>query len=182
MVPDSDEALLIALLNSTPVVRSQVVDDLADEVRAAAELRGWGGTGTAAELAAVRAARADLQAVARGERAADVLGAHLTNVAQTPTTDHGRLTWEMTAAPDQLLAARAVLAFFALADQAPGRLRPCQNEACRLFLVDHSRAGIARWCSMAACGNRMKARRHANRTREHSAPDATRRPDDRVVG
>jgi predicted RNA-binding Zn ribbon-like protein len=166
MVPDRYEALLLALLNSTPVVRSQVVDDLADGDTATATLRGWGGTGTTAELAAVRAARADLQTVVRAERPADVLGAHLTNVAQTPTTDDGRLAWQLTAAPHRLLAARAVLAFFALAEQAPGRLRPCENGACRLFLIDHSRAGTARWCSMAACGNRMKARRHANRTRE----------------
>jgi predicted RNA-binding Zn ribbon-like protein len=34
-----------------------------------------------------------------------------------------------------------------------------------LFLIDHSKASSARWCSMAACGNRMKARRHYQRTR-----------------
>jgi predicted RNA-binding Zn ribbon-like protein len=42
----------------------------------------------------------------------------------------------------------------------PGRLRPCANPECRLFLLDESRSGTARWCSMATCGNRLKARRH----------------------
>jgi predicted RNA-binding Zn ribbon-like protein len=32
-------------------------------------------------------------------------------------------------------------------------------------LIDHSKATSARWCSMAVCGNRMKARRHYQRTR-----------------
>jgi predicted RNA-binding Zn ribbon-like protein len=34
-----------------------------------------------------------------------------------------------------------------------------------MFLIDHSKAGTARWCSMAVCGNRMKARRHYQRAR-----------------
>jgi hypothetical protein len=36
---------------------------------------------------------------------------------------------------------------------------------CRLFLLDRSRANKARWCSMATRGNRLKARRHYERTR-----------------
>ena len=161
MVTEQDEALLLTLLNSTPVVRSQIVDDLADQDTATDTLRGWGGSGTTAELTAMRAARADLQSVVRLERSAVVLDTHLAGVAQVPTTDGGRLVWQLTAAPDRLLAARAVLAYFALAELAPGRLRPCENQTCRLFLIDRSRAGTGRWCSMAACGNRMKARRHA---------------------
>ncbi|WP_419707640.1 CGNR zinc finger domain-containing protein [Promicromonospora sp. NFX87] len=33
------------------------------------------------------------------------------------------------------------------------------------FLHDRSNANTARWCSMALCGNRFKARRHYQRTR-----------------
>lgn len=171
MVADQDETLLLALLNSTPVVRAQQVDELADEVVAAANLRGWGGTGTPAELTAVRAARDDLQAVVRAERPPVELRAHLADLTQVPAVDGGRLTWQLAAAPDRLLAVRAVLTFFALVERAPGRLRPCENQACRLFLLDRSRDSRARWCSMAVCGNRMKARRHATRTRrEDSEP------------
>jgi predicted RNA-binding Zn ribbon-like protein len=63
------------------------------------------------------------------------------------------------------LAVRAILTWDALARQSPGRLRPCANGECRLFLIDRSKANAARWCSMAVCGNRMKARRHYQRSR-----------------
>ena len=68
-----------------------------------------------------------------------------------------------------LLPARAVLGWARVAEELPGRLRPCGNEECRLFLLDRSKANRARWCSMATCGNRMKARRHYER---HRAADA----------
>jgi len=48
-------------------------------------------------------------------------------------------------------------------------LRPCANDECRLFLIDHSKANAARWCSMAVCGNRLKARRHYQRVRNMQA-------------
>lgn len=165
MEHDAGEALLLALLNSTPVVAGEQLDELADAERAPERLRAWGGRGTLAELAAVRAVRGDLQAVVRGRRPAQALGRHLAGLVQVPTTDGGHLAWHLQTGQDHLLAARAVLAYFALAEQAPGRVRPCQNVACHLFLLDRSRAGTARWCSMTTCGNRMKARRHADRTR-----------------
>src|ERR1700723_3669273 len=71
----------------------------------------------------------------------------------------GQVSWTLRVAPDRELAVRAVLAWDALARSRPGRLRPCANDECRLFLIDRTRAGTARWCSMALCGNRMKARR-----------------------
>lgn len=40
------------------------------------------------------------------------------------------------------------------------RLRHCANERCLWLFVDESKAGSRRWCSMSACGNRAKARRH----------------------
>jgi predicted RNA-binding Zn ribbon-like protein len=63
-------------------------------------------------------------------------------------------------------AVRAVLAWDELRRTSPGRLRPCENTECALFLIDHSRPNRARWCSMATCGNRMKARRHYERTKK----------------
>lgn len=158
------EALLLAVLNSTPVVDSEALDDLAGD-GAPRRLRTWGGQGTAGELDAVRAVREDLQAVVRGQRPAQELAAHLDGVVQVPTAEDGHLAWRLETGEDRLLVARAVLAYFASVETAPGRLRACGNDACRLFLLDHSRAGTARWCSMATCGNRMKARRHADRTR-----------------
>ena len=56
---------------------------------------------------------------------------------------------------------------------SPGRLRPCANDECQLFLIDHSKPNRARWCSMAVCGNRLKARRHYERTRDRDQPGGT---------
>jgi predicted RNA-binding Zn ribbon-like protein len=51
----------------------------------------------------------------------------------------------------------------ALRRTRPGRLRPCENPECALFLLDRSKPNKARWCSMAVCGNQNKARRYRSR-------------------
>ena len=162
----ADEGFLLALLNSTPVVDGVPTDDLADAARARIWLVGAGGRGTDAELRQVRAVRQALQAVVRGQQPPDVLAPALRDVTRVPAITDGRLTWALSAPADHELAVRAVLAWDALARNRPGRLRPCANDECRLFLIDRSKANAARWCSMAACGNRMKARRHYQRTRD----------------
>ncbi len=45
------------------------------------------------------------------------------------------------------------------------RVRLCANEDCLWLFLDESKAGTRRWCNMAACGNRAKARRHYLRTK-----------------
>jgi predicted RNA-binding Zn ribbon-like protein len=50
-------------------------------------------------------------------------------------------------------------------EEHPGRIRRCANETCVLVFLDTSRNGQRRWCSMASCGNRLKARRHWERSR-----------------
>jgi CGNR zinc finger/Putative stress-induced transcription regulator len=44
-----------------------------------------------------------------------------------------------------------------------GRIRVCAAENCGLLLVDTSRPGRRRWCSMELCGNRTKIRTHRSR-------------------
>jgi predicted RNA-binding Zn ribbon-like protein len=166
---ESGEGFLLGLLNSTPVVDGVPADALADARRARAWLASAGGLGTEAELDHVRGARQLLQAVVRGEQPPDVLATVLHDVSRVPAIADGRITWSLSVAPERELAVRAVLAWDAIGRQHPGRLRPCANDECRLFLIDHSKAGAARWCSMAACGNRMKARRHYQRAR-HAQP------------
>jgi predicted RNA-binding Zn ribbon-like protein len=46
------------------------------------------------------------------------------------------------------------------------RIRICANDTCRWIFYDESRAGRRRWCDMATCGNRAKARRHRERAKE----------------
>jgi predicted RNA-binding Zn ribbon-like protein len=161
----SEEGFLLGLLNSTPVVNGAPADDFADSLRARAWLADAGGLGTEPELQNVRQARQLLQAVVRGEQSPDVLAPLLQGAASIPAISDGRVSWALSVAPERELALRAILAWDALAKNHPGRLRPCANDECRLFLIDHSKAGTARWCSMAGCGNRMKARRHYQRVR-----------------
>jgi predicted RNA-binding Zn ribbon-like protein len=43
------------------------------------------------------------------------------------------------------------------------RVRICASDTCSARFYDRSPAGRRRWCSMARCGNREKARRHRER-------------------
>ena len=44
-----------------------------------------------------------------------------------------------------------------------GRIRVCAADNCGLLLVDTSKSGRRRWCSMEVCGNRAKVRAHRSR-------------------
>lgn len=161
----SDESFLLAVLNSTPIADDGPADLLADSARSTAYLAAAGGLGSPAELTHVLEARRLLQAVVRGEQTPDVLAPFLQDVLYVPAIRDGRLAWTLSAPPERGLAVRAVLTWAALDASNPGRLRPCANDECHLFLIDHSKAGTGRWCSMAVCGNRIKARRHYQRVR-----------------
>ena len=45
-------------------------------------------------------------------------------------------------------------------------LRWCEAADCEWLFLDNSRNRSRRWCDMASCGNRAKARRHYQRARE----------------
>jgi predicted RNA-binding Zn ribbon-like protein len=167
-----DEAFLLELLNTTPVVDGVQRDELSGPA-AAAWLAAHGRSGTTAECRSVRAARDRLQSVVRGEAVPESLAALLGQVTQRPTLDSDGVRWRLDVPSGRTAAVAAVLAWDELRRTSPGRLRPCANEECQLFLIDHSKPNRARWCSMAVCGNRLKARRHYERTR--TAPTRTRR-------
>lgn len=143
-MPVPEEAF-IALLNSAPVVDGTIVETLDDP--------------------ALRRVRDDLHRVIRGEAEPDVLMAHLAGVHRTPAVDDTAqaIRWDLVGPADVLPGAEMVLEWSRVQTELPGRLRPCGNPECNKFLVDHSKPNTARWCSMASCGNRMKARRHARR-------------------
>ena len=48
------------------------------------------------------------------------------------------------------------------------RLKACRHEACVLLFWDTSRNLSRRWCNMATCGNRSKAARHYQKSRNAS--------------
>jgi len=45
-------------------------------------------------------------------------------------------------------------------------VKKCENAACVLFFYDATKNHSRRWCSMSACGNRMKVAAHYQRLRE----------------
>jgi predicted RNA-binding Zn ribbon-like protein len=156
---------LLDLLNSRPLVNGEEQDALGDPARGRRWAREHGGEGSLAELALLREARDALQDVVRGESSPAALSPLLEGVHQIPEITSDGLQWSVKTPPHARLAVEVVLAWAATEKQLPGRLRPCTNDKCQLFLLDRSRANRARWCSMAVCGNREKARRHYERTR-----------------
>lgn len=162
----SDEALLLDLLNSTPVIDGVARDELADPVTAPAWLSSRDlGPANERHLQELRDVRDALQDIVRGERTPQALQPFLTGVGLFPALSENGITWALDTGKTPSAAARAILAWDALRISSPGRLRPCANADCQLFLIDRSKPNTARWCSMAICGNRMKARRHYQRNK-----------------
>ena len=161
--PPADEQLLLNLLNTTPVIDGREQDELADLAAARRFLAANGQEETEREWRGLLELRPVLQAVVRGEQSPRTLAPFLAGVGYWPqATDEG-LDWALHAPEGRMAAAKAVIAWDTLRVSSPGRLRACANPECRLFLIDRSKPNSAKWCSMAVCGNRMKARRHYQR-------------------
>jgi predicted RNA-binding Zn ribbon-like protein len=170
--PD-DEQLMLDLLNSTPVIDGEQRDELEDPVVARRWLTAHGRQPASAEEAqAVLELRPLLQQVVRGTRSPADLAPFVARVAAAAGASPDGIEWSLELPGGRGAAACAVLAWDELRRSSPGRLRPCANPECRLFLIDRSKPNSARWCSMAVCGNRMKARRHYEKTRSEVRSEA----------
>jgi CGNR zinc finger len=169
MVIETDETLLLDLLNTTPVVDGTQRDELADAKAGRRWLAAHGQPASDDEWRAALDARSALQDVVRGDGVPAPLARFVDGVRYRASLDGDGVVWALEPPEGRSAAARAVLTWDALRVSGPGRLRPCANPECRLFLIDHSKPNSARWCSMAVCGNRMKARRHYQRTRRTPA-------------
>jgi len=121
----------------------------------------------ATALAALRDARAAIRAVVARRDDAAALNAVLAHGRLSERlapggperglevdAEHWRVPW---------LAAQNLLE---LLRAGPDRVRRCANDACILHFYDASHGGRRQWCSMASCGNRAKARRHYERSRD----------------
>jgi predicted RNA-binding Zn ribbon-like protein len=171
-----DEDLLLALLNSAPVIDGTPTDTLAG-AKGEEFIARFGGTGSTAERTHIRKMRGCLHDAIRGrDDAPQHLASALDDTVLVPEVTHHGLNWELRTHPDKKISARAAIAWSRVLEEAPGRLRACANDDCNLFLIDRSRPGTAKWCSMATCGNRMKARAHANRKRGAVAQSLSRPP------
>jgi predicted RNA-binding Zn ribbon-like protein len=122
----------------------------------------------ASVLERARAFRADLYGVLRDPARAPAWQAVADQVAAAAQTLHlhraGRtIRWEIAPAADLSapLAATAWSAGELLTSPALRRVRACPGTGCGWLFLDPT--GRRRWCVMAACGNREKARRFAAR-------------------
>ena len=52
-----------------------------------------------------------------------------------------------------------------IAHSETARLKTCEHDDCILFFYDTSKNNARRWCAMATCGNRAKAKTHYARSR-----------------
>ncbi|WP_182347835.1 CGNR zinc finger domain-containing protein [Tomitella gaofuii] len=161
----ADEALLLEVLNSAPRRGEAIAEELtgADGATIARRL---GGTGAEQEVRLLRRTRDAIQALVRGhDEATTALQELMDSTILTPDVTPAGIRWGLDAPADMVPAARIAQAWSTVSEARPGRLKACANEECNLFLIDRTRPGTAKWCSMAVCGNRMKARAHASRAR-----------------
>jgi predicted RNA-binding Zn ribbon-like protein len=56
--------------------------------------------------------------------------------------------------------------YSAMADESWARLKLCGSASCRWAFYDRSKNHSSRWCTMASCGNRQKARRFRSRAKK----------------
>jgi predicted RNA-binding Zn ribbon-like protein len=165
--PLTTEPLSLDLVNTEWIQDGTRRDLLAEPGGIDVWLRAAGHAGARVDPAALRAARAAIRAVA-----ADIGDAAPLNAVLA----HGRLAERLGAAgPERALEVDdegwrvpwlAAHDLLELLRAGPDRVRRCANPRCILHFYDGSRGGRRQWCSMAACGNRAKARRHYERTRE----------------
>lgn len=151
------------------------------EARQAAALRALARRGPGAARAALARALAlreaifDLFSAVAGGRALPAPALARLNAAlpaalsRLELADEGRgPSWAWRDAPTHLdrvawPAARAAALLVASDDRE--RVRECAARDCAWLFLDQSRNGTRRWCNMAVCGNREKARRFQGRAR-----------------
>ena len=66
---------------------------------------------------------------------------------------------------DQALGEMLATVFRAMSDGTWSRMKACGNPDCRWAFYDATKNHSGRWCDMASCGNRMKARAFRERKR-----------------
>lgn len=76
-----------------------------------------------------------------------------------------RCRWEVAR---QLLTPPAAAAAHLLTEEDPKLVRHCEGIGCSMWFYDRTKSHRRRWCSMALCGNRAKARAHRERQSERT--------------
>jgi predicted RNA-binding Zn ribbon-like protein len=108
-------------------------------------------------------ADSDLQVVAQAAREA---ATHLKLIQVPAPGSLPRFAWIWSGLEDELTGllwpvAKAVTEL--LISGQLSQLRQCAGDPCGWLFLDQSKNGSRRWCDMADCGNRAKARRYRER-------------------
>ena len=114
---------------------------------------------------------AQAEGKAAAPRDLESLNQALAHAPTRTTLRRGRdsYSWDVDVKSGTALALLAPVLWSAgdlLAGPRLDRVRRCANPECGWLFLDDSRAGKRRWCSMSACGNRAKARRHYHKSKE----------------
>jgi predicted RNA-binding Zn ribbon-like protein len=122
---------------------------------------------TEEDVALARELREAIYALVSG-RASSAARATLNATAALPAArpqlnTAGRLAMEGSAR--EYLATIAGMGVELIGGPDRARIRQCEGEGCAILFLDTSRSGERRWCSMAGCGNRAKAREFRKRGR-----------------
>lgn len=120
----------------------------------------------------------DLESLDRESRAASnhqrlVLAADGSRGDRQETGDRPRFEWTWVGLEEELtgfLLPVAKAATELLTSERLSRVRECAGDPCGWLFLDLSKNGSRRWCDMADCGNRAKARRY--RARQKTASSA----------
>jgi predicted RNA-binding Zn ribbon-like protein len=161
-------------------VNTADLEDGTDMLAAPAALARWleeldlarGAFATEADVAAARELREAIRGLLlenNGVRAREESAATLSR-----TAERARLALRFEAAGEPRLEPAApgvdgalgrlvAIAAAAMADGTWSRLKACQADRCGWAFYDHARNRSRRWCSMAVCGNRTKARSYRRR-------------------
>jgi predicted RNA-binding Zn ribbon-like protein len=77
---------------------------------------------------------------------------------------------------DEGLGRMLAAVFRAMSDGSWERVKACGNPECRWAFYDATKNRSGRWCEMASCGNRMKARAFRERERARKSGGSGPRP------
>jgi predicted RNA-binding Zn ribbon-like protein len=164
--PDEDKPAPMPLLRVQSLINTRDIDKRTDELAELDSARAWltsadlirpGAALDEQDLARMRGFREGLRALVGGQ-VDELDGIRMLASRRTVTVEVDTGGRVQLSADDGLLGLLLTVRD-AQADGSWSRLKLCANPDCGWAFYDRSRNQRGAWCSMAACGNRLKNRR-----------------------
>jgi predicted RNA-binding Zn ribbon-like protein len=168
-------------------VNTADLEDGADQFKDPNTLVGWlvardlmeAGAATEADLKHAIALREAIRGVIGANTGASVYPVDVATLNEAASVSRlrarfasdGRARLEPEAGGVEGALGRIVAAVFdSIGEEDWARLKLCGSSSCRWAFYDRSRNQSSRWCRMASCGNRQKARRFRERAKASGSP------------